>query len=76
MSDTVVRSRSSGGALPAAPAMSGSTDFTCAGISRSGAISRWNAARSSSDGNRPSNMRCQTSSSVRFSASSTALYWR
>ena len=44
MSDTVVRSRSSGGASPAARAMSGSTAFTAAGISRSGAISARNAS--------------------------------
>src|SRR6266480_2922993 len=57
----------------AIPASSG---FTAAGIARNGTVSSRNAFAWAAVGSCPSNIRCQTSSKLRFSASSTPLYWR
>ena len=77
-SETVVRSMSSGGASrPPARAIVGSTRLHRRPGSRGAARSRRGTRRAgAATGSSPSNRRYHTSSSVRFSASSTASYWR
>ena len=76
MSDTAERSASRGTKWSPARAMAGSSGFTDDGMTRNGLISSMKRLRSCALGSRPSNRRRHTSSSVRFSQSSTALYWR
>ena len=56
--------------------MAGSWAATGGGSTRLARISARKACRWAAVGSSPSNIRCQTSSSERFSARSVAEYWR
>lgn len=56
--------------------MAGSCEATDTGSTRLAPISPTKASRWAGVGSSPSNIRCQTSSSERFSARSVAEYWR
>jgi hypothetical protein len=74
--EMTVRSPSRGRKRSLVAAMAGSWAATVSGRTRLARISAEKASRSAGEGSSPSNIRCQTSSSDRFSARSVAEYWR